>query len=51
MIANDLTDNNIREVLGYIRFIDWYKTSILCKSFDNNEDTIVASIVDKIFRS
>ena len=51
MIANDLANNNVCKVLGYIRLIDWYKTSILRKSFDNNEDVIVAGIINKVFGS
>ena len=49
MIVDDLANNNIRKVLGYIRLIDWYKTFIFRKSFDNNEDTIIANIIDRIF--
>ena len=51
MIVDDLANNNICKVFGYIRFIDWYKASIFCKSFNNNEDVIVVGIVDKVFRS
>ena len=51
MIVDDLANNNVRKVLGYMKFIDWYKISIFCKSFNNNEDVIVASIIDKVFRS
>jgi hypothetical protein len=49
VIANNFANNNIRKVLGYIKLIDWYKVSILRKSFNNNEDAIVASIADKVF--
>jgi hypothetical protein len=49
MIVDDLVNNNVRKVFGCMRLIDWYKTSILYKSFNNDEDAIVAGIVDKVF--
>ena len=51
MIVDDLANNNVRKILGYIRFINWYETSIFRKSFNNNEDVIVVSIVNKVPRS
>jgi hypothetical protein len=51
VIANDLANNNVRKVLGYIRFIDWYEMFIFCKLFDNDENVIVISIIDRVFRS
>ena len=51
MIADDLMNNNVRKVLGYIRLIDWYETSILCKLFNNDEDAIITSIANKVPRS
>ena len=51
MIVDDLANNNVRKILGCMRFIDWYKTSILYKSFDNNEDVIITGIANKVFGS
>jgi hypothetical protein len=51
MIVDDLTNDNIRKVLGYIKLINWYEASILRKSFDNDKDTIVISIINRVFGS
>jgi hypothetical protein len=51
VIVDDLANNNVCKVFGCIRFIDWYKASILRKSFNNDEDAIVVGIVDKVFGS
>jgi hypothetical protein len=51
VIVDDLANDNVRKVLGCIRLIDWYEMSILRESFNNNKDTIIASIANKVLGS
>jgi hypothetical protein len=51
MIVDDLANNNVCKVFGYIRLINWYEASILRKSFNNDKDAIVVGIIDKVSRS
>ena len=51
MIVDDFANDNVCKVFGCMRFINWHEASILYKSFDNDEDTIVVGIANKVFGS
>ncbi len=50
IITDDLSDDDIREIFCWMRFVSRYELAIFDKTIHCNEDTVITGIVNKISR-